>query len=102
MRDAPWHAQDADLALAGGVPGADVRSCGSEHKDSALLSGLEPGHFLGLIGHAILLLEGGIVLLVQDDEPHVLQGQKEGGPCACHKDWLPIFGKGPEGGLPAA
>ena len=84
------------------MPGTDVRSRGSEHKDSALLAGLEPGHFLGLIGHAILLLEGGVVFLVQDNEPHVLQGQKESGPCACHKDRLMVFGKGPEGGLPAA
>ena len=38
----------------------------------------EPGHFLGMVGHAFILFVGGVVFLIEDDAAGVRHRQKQG------------------------
>ncbi len=63
--------------------------------------GAGDGHVAGLVEHAVLLLEGGLVLLVDDDQPEPRKGQEQRRAGADH-DGRPALGDRPPGLAPLA
>ena len=67
-----------------------------QHGGAALQARAHDRQVAGVINDAILLLEGGVVLLIDHDQAERAKGQPQSGPCADH-DPRPALGDGAPG-----
>ena len=72
---------------------------GNQDAGAALEARAYHGHVAGVIDHAVLLLEGGVVLLIDDDQAEAAEGEPQRGACADHH-LRPALGHRPPGLAP--
>ena len=86
----------AVAALLGVHQALDRGRGGTQHHRAAAQMAAHHGHVAGLIGDAVLLLVGLVVLLIDDDEPEIGEGQEQGRAGADHKLRLVLRHRAPD------
>jgi hypothetical protein len=83
------------------VEGFQRGSGGDQHRGGGAEAGADHGHVACVVDDAFLLLEGGLVLFVDDDETEVGKGQEQRG-AGADDDGGGAFGDGTPGGAAGA
>ena len=91
--------EEGQMAVFRRVKGFNVRRGRPQQQQTARLGHAEPGHFLGLVGKALILFEGAVVLFIQHHAAQPGYGQKKSRARAHHQTGFAPGGQSAEGGL---
>ena len=95
------HGNETDVLLPGSEKGLHVRGGRTENEQPVGTPDTIIPHLLGVIDQSLVLLEGAVMLLIQNDHPRVGTGQKQGRPRPHDQKRLVIFSHPGKGRFPS-